>query len=102
MGRFGVDWKKNWFSLELPVKLTGMPSITLRAHFDGKNVVLDEPYTFDQDDTLLITVLSNKEAEERQNWMRLSSGALNAAYGEDEPEYSVLNLIEENPHYDRG
>lgn len=78
-----------------------MPSITLRAHFDGEKVVLDEAYSFEPDDTLLVTVLSNKDVEERESWRLLSSSALSGAYGDDEPDYAVSNLIETNPEYDR-
>lgn len=78
-----------------------MPSITLRAHFDGEKVVLDEAYSFEPDDTLLVTVLSNKDLEEREGWRMLSSRGLGGAYGDDEPDYSVSSLIEPNPEYDR-
>ena len=78
-----------------------MPSITLRAHFDGEKVVLDEAYSFEPDDTLLVTVLSNRD-KERESWRLLSSKGLSGAYSDDEPDYSVSNLIEANPEYDRG
>lgn len=78
-----------------------MPSITLRAHFNGTQVVLDEPFSLEPDTKLLVTVLPNGKDAEADEWMRLSAKGLGAAYSEDEPEYSFANLKEANPDYDR-
>lgn len=37
---------------------------------------------------------------ERDDWRQLSVQGLNAAYGEDEPEYSVSLIKEPNPTYE--
>jgi hypothetical protein len=34
-----------------------MATVALRAHFDGKHVVLDEPYDLEPNASLLVTVL---------------------------------------------
>ena len=34
-----------------------MPAITLKAHFDGKEIKLDEPYELAADAQLLVTIL---------------------------------------------
>ncbi|MDQ6786901.1 MAG: hypothetical protein M3033_08850 [Acidobacteriota bacterium] len=78
-----------------------MPTITLRAHFNGTQVVLDEPFSFEPDVKLLVTVLPNESDAERDDWLRLSAKGLASAYGDDEPEYSTANLTEANPEYDR-
>lgn len=78
-----------------------MPSVTLRAHFNGTQVVLDEPFSLEPNVKLLVTVLSPETDVERDDWRRLYAQGLEAAYGEDEPEYSLTDLKEANPEYDR-
>ncbi len=78
-----------------------MPSVTLRAHFNGTQVVIDEPYSFEPETQLLITVLPNHEDAERTEWLNFSASFLNQAYGDDEPEYTLDDLIEINPDYER-
>lgn len=78
-----------------------MPSITLRAHFNGTQVVLDEPFSLERNAKLLITVLPSETGDERQDWLALSAQGLEKAYGDDEPEYSLEHLKQANPDYDR-
>ncbi len=78
-----------------------MPSLTLRGHFNGTQVVLDEPFSFKPDTLLLITVLPDQEDTEREEWLNFSASSLNAAYSDDEPEYTLDDLIEINPDYER-
>ena len=78
-----------------------MPSVTLRAHFNGTQVVLDEPFALEPNVKLLVTVLPPETALERDDWLRLSASGLEAAYGNGEPEYSLADLKEANPEYDR-
>ena len=77
-----------------------MPSITLRAHFNGTQVVLDEPFSLEPNVKLLVTILPSETDVERDDWLRLSAEGLAAAYGEDEPDYSSAHLKEANPEYD--
>ncbi len=68
----------------------GMDAKTLRAHFDGQQIVLDEPFELEPDTELLVTVLPREqpdEDDERQAWLRLGEKRLQDAYDEDEPEY---------------
>lgn len=74
-----------------------MPSITLRAHFNGTQVVLDEPFSLEPNAKLLVTVLASEKDDERDDWLRLSAQGLETAYGDDEPEYSLKHLKEANP-----
>jgi hypothetical protein len=78
-----------------------MPSVTLRAHFNGTQVVLDEPFSLEPNVKLLVTVLPIETDVERDDWLRFSVKGLETAYGDDEPEYSAANLKEANPEYDR-
>ncbi len=80
-----------------------MRTITLRGHFDGKQIRLDEAFELKPDTKLIITVLPKEPPdEERSAWMRLSSKQLEQAYGENEPEYSMNQIKEPNPDYDTG
>ncbi len=78
-----------------------MPSITLRAHFNGSQVVLDEPVSLKPNTKLLVTVLSNGTDSEADEWNEFSAQHFNSAFDEDEPEYTLDDLIEVNPDYDR-
>ena len=72
-------------------------SVTLKAHYDGEHIVLDEPFQIPVDAPLMVTVLAPVGPErdlekERTNWATLSVGNLAQAYGDDEPEYTVADL----------
>ena len=74
-----------------------MISVTLKAHYDGEHIVLDEPFQIPVDAPLMVIVLapigSERDLErERTNWAALSAGNLAQAYGDDEPEYTVADL----------
>ncbi|MEO7299072.1 MAG: hypothetical protein ABI042_10920 [Verrucomicrobiota bacterium] len=72
-----------------------MPNVTLKAHYDGKHIVLDEPFALPPNAPLAVTVLSAIPPEnhkERDEWLTLSGQSLARAYGEDEPEYTLDDL----------
>jgi hypothetical protein len=77
-----------------------MEAKTLRAHFDGEQIRLDEPFELEPNVKLLITVLPESSDEEREDWARLSLESLERAYGDDEPEYSLDLIKEANPEYE--
>ena len=78
-----------------------MSSIRLRAHFDGDQIRLDEPFELDPDAELIVTVLpKNGDDVDREFWTQVSRHSLARAYGEDEPEYSFSLIREPNPDYD--
>ena len=68
-----------------------MNTISIPAHFDGRHILLDEPYPLQPDAKLLVTVLP-EEDEERDAWMRLSAQGLAGAYADDEPDYSLSSI----------
>jgi hypothetical protein len=71
-----------------------MPAITLKAHFDGENIKLDEPYQLPPDAQLLVTVLSPVIADpDLSGWYEFSARGLARAYGENEPDYSDADVI---------
>ena len=76
-----------------------MQIVTLQAHFDGKQILLDEPYELKPNTKLVINVIQMRD-EERADWTRFSLENLERAYGEDEPEYSLSLIKEANPKYE--
>ncbi len=75
--------------------MSSMPSVILKGHYDGKHIVLDEPFELPPNAPLAIAVLSPASAEhdrERAEWADLSARNLARAYGNDEPEYSLADL----------
>lgn len=50
-----------------------MENLTLRAHFDGRQIVLDEPFELEPGAKLIITVLPESAGEEREDWSRFPS-----------------------------
>lgn len=72
---------------------------SIKAHFDGQYIVLDEPYPLKADTKLLVTVLTDDG--EKEQWMRLSARRLEDAFEESEPEYSLTAVREKNPDYGR-
>ena len=77
-----------------------METKTLRAHFDGSQILLDEPCELEPNVELIITVLPKSSDEEREDWARLSLESLARAYSDDEPEYSLDLIKETNPAYE--
>ena len=78
-----------------------METIILRAHFDGKQILLDDPYELSPNTNLLITVIHLPTAEQKA-WLELSAQGLSAAYGDDEPDYPLTLVKEPNPTYETG
>jgi len=79
--------------------LKAMQIITLQSHFDGKQISLDEPYELAPNTKLVVSVIEMRD-EEREDWTRFSLANLERAFGDDEPEYSLDLIKEENPKYE--
>lgn len=77
-----------------------MASVTLRAHFNGNQVVIDEPAELKPDTKLLITVLPDTEGDRSSEWFQMAETSFDTAFGDDEPEYGPENLVKANPKYD--
>lgn len=67
-----------------------MPTITLRAHFDGSQIVLDEPYELPPHSLLMVTILSDGASEQSDDprWISISARGLARAYSDSEPDYA--------------
>jgi len=76
-----------------------MRIVTLQAHFDGKQILLDEPYDLAPNTKLVVSVIQMQN-EEREDWTRFSLANLERAYGDNEPEYSLDLIKEANPKYE--
>ena len=76
-----------------------MEPVTLRAHFDGKQIVLDEPFELEPNTELIVTVAPRAFAEEREAWTQLALESFARAYGDDEPKYSRDQIKEANTEY---
>ena len=70
-----------------------MSAITLRAHFDGKAIRLDEEFELPIDTQLLITILPSADQPQDGEWKNLGAAGLARAYGEHEPEYSEADVV---------
>jgi hypothetical protein len=71
-----------------------MASRSLKAHFDGRAIHLDEPCDLAEGAQLIVTVLEpGPPEEERAGWIRLAAHGLARAYGESEPDYSIADLL---------
>lgn len=69
-----------------------MPTVTLKAHFDGRQILLDEPFDIPADSPLMVTVLPRSNARPDQDAIAMARAALARAYGDDEPDYSEADL----------
>ncbi len=69
-----------------------MPIVTLKAHFDGERILLDEPFDLPAHAPLLITVLPVATESERAQWAQAAVAGLARAYSDDEPEYSPADI----------
>jgi hypothetical protein len=67
-----------------------MASRSAYAHYDGKQILLDEPIELPVGRRLLVTVL--EPADEEADHYSLAAAGLSAAYGANEPEYSEADL----------
>ena len=65
-----------------------MSATTLKAHYDGKQICLDEPCDLPPDTKLWVLAVPESEEAFREDWFALSEQGLARAYGDDEPDYS--------------
>jgi len=71
-----------------------MATISLKAHYDGATIRLDEPFDMPEGAQLMVTVLEPAQPEtDRAGWIELSKRALARAYGDSEPEYSIADVL---------
>ena len=70
-----------------------MPSVSLKAHYDGDRIQLDEPFDLPRNAPLLVTVLQVAEGDgDRVAWLEASKEALARAFADNEPEYTMADI----------
>ena len=75
-----------------------MSVVTVKAHYDGKQICLDEPLPLKPNTPLLVTIGPGETVEdERQAWLAASQAGLARAYGDNEPDYSGAVIREKPP-----
>jgi hypothetical protein len=67
-----------------------MALLSVLAHYDGKQILLDEPVELPVGRRLLVTLLD--PTEEEMDFHSLSATGLFGAYGVNEPEYTEIDL----------
>lgn len=67
--------------------------MSLKAHFDGEKIQLDEPFDLPPNTPLLVTVLPADGADaERAAWVETGRQNLARAFADDEPEYTLADI----------
>jgi hypothetical protein len=77
-----------------------MPTVTLQAHYDGRHIVLDEPFDLPANAPLLVTVcpaLSDTDSEEA--WLRAASSSAAFAFLAD-PAEDIYTVADGEPFRD--
>ena len=70
-----------------------MPSVSLKAHYDGDRIQLDEPFDLPRNAPLLVTVLPVAGGDgDRVAWLEASKEALARAFADNEPEYTMADI----------
>ena len=69
-----------------------MPAVTLKAHYDGERIVLDEPFEIPPNSPLMVTMVPATEAVVGEEWILAARNALSSTYGTEEPEYGPEDL----------
>jgi hypothetical protein len=78
--------------MKLDERRGNMAALILKAHFDGKNITLDEPYDLLPGTPVIVTVFPSPSQAEEVDWNQLSSQGLARAYAPDEPEYTLGDI----------
>jgi len=71
-----------------------VPTVTLQAHYDGRHIILDEPYDLPPNAHLIVTLLpSSSETDSEEAWLRAASSSDAFAFLADPAEdiYSVAD-----------
>lgn len=69
-----------------------MPAITVKAHYDGRMIQLDESIKLAPNTRLLVTVLEPAD-EVTTDWPNLAAAGLAEAFSDDEPEYAPSDVL---------
>ncbi|MBN8249921.1 MAG: hypothetical protein J0L84_21075, partial [Verrucomicrobia bacterium] len=77
-----------------------MPTITLQAHYDGRQVVLDEPHDLPVNAPLMVTVLpAASDADSEEAWLRAATSSEAFAFMTD-PAEDIYTAADGEPFRD--
>ena len=79
-----------------------MERVTLLAHYDGTQILLDEPFQLAPNTRLMVTILPASNDAERAEWERLAMQNFEHLSGPNEPDYPLSAIQEMNPDYEGG
>jgi hypothetical protein len=72
-----------------------MSVVTIKAHYDGNQICLDEPIDLAPNTPVLVTIAQPNGADaDRAEWFALAKAAFAKAYGDNEPDYSQAVILE--------
>jgi len=71
--------------------------LEIRGHFDGTQILFDEPCELAPNTKVIIKVLPS---DEDTDWLSLGKKSFARAYADDEPEYPLEKIKELNPEYE--
>lgn len=71
--------------------------LEIRGHFDGRQILFDEPCELKPNTKVIIKVLPD---DEESDWLAFGKKSFARAYADDEPEYSLDKIKEFNPEYE--
>ncbi len=71
--------------------------LQIRGHFDGKQILIDEPFELKPNTKVIIKVLPD---DEESDWLALGKRSFARVYADDEPEYSLDKIKNFNPEYE--
>lgn len=66
-----------------------------RVRIEGQQVHLEEAIEFPKNAVAILTILTEEEQREREEWSRFGLQQMSRAYGNDEPEYTDEDIIRE-------
>ena len=69
-----------------------MSTLTLKAHFDGEHITLDEPFKLQPGTLLTVIVTSTPDDLEDVELLQTAIAGLAQAYTDDEPEYTLADI----------
>ena len=79
-----------------------MPTVALQAHFDGHQIILDEPYDLPPHASLIVTVLSvPNEGDSEREWLASAIKSDAFAFLADDAE-DIYTLADGEPFHNGG
>ena len=77
-----------------------MPTVALQAHYDGRNIVLDEPYDLPANANLMVTLLPAKaDADPEEAWLCAAASSAAFAFLAD-PAEDIYTATDGEPFRD--